>query len=130
MAPIKTRRQVSTHLHHLVGSGRELPVAELPTVRDLIRYGLHLRDTSDKNRRNYTNYNLVNDLTTGLLAQWCKANPKFSGSVVNSRVRIKAKLKSMWEQANKISVGRVKLWEKEIFMNKLDRLVDILASVK
>lgn len=78
MAHIKIRLQVSKHLHHLIGSGRELHVVGLQIVRNLIRYGLHLRDTSNKNRWNYTNDELVNDLTTGLLAQWCKADPKLA----------------------------------------------------
>ena len=73
MSQVKTRQQAWTHLHHMVGSGRELSVAELPTVRDLLRYGLYLRDISDKNRRNYTNDQLIADLMTGLLAQWKRA---------------------------------------------------------
>ena len=70
----------------MVGSGRELLVAELPTVRDLLRYGLYLRDISDTNRRNYTNDQLITDLMTGLLAQWKRASSKFSEPVINSDV--------------------------------------------
>jgi len=127
MSQIKTRLQVLTHLHHLVGPGRELHVAELPTVRDLIRYGLYLRESSDKDRRNYTTDELIADITTGLLAQWSKASPKFCEPVMNSHVRIRSKLKAVWEQATKVSSGRAKLDEKQRFMDKLDRMLDILT---
>src|SRR5688572_16109171 len=127
MSHVKTRLLAWTHLHHLVGSGRELPTAELPTVSDLIRYGLYLREMSDQDRRNYSNDQLVTDLMTGILAQWCRANPKFTEPVINTHTRIKAKLKSMWEQGNKVSLGRANLEEKDRFMEKLDRLMDILT---
>lgn len=124
---VKTRLQTSTPLHHLVGSGAELPVAELPTVRDLIRYGLYLRQISEQNRRNYSIDQLVDDIMKGLLLQWNRANTNFNGPVINSPVRIKSKLKAIWEQANKVSSGRVKMEEKDKFLKKLNRLMDILT---
>jgi hypothetical protein len=130
MSNVKTRLLAWTHLHHLVGSDRQLPAAELPTVGDLIRYGLYLREISDHDSRNYSNSQLVSDLTTGLLAQWCRANPKFTEPVINSHAIIKAKLKSMWEQGNKMSSGRgrrANLEEKDRFMEKLESFMDILA---
>src|ERR1043165_2811440 len=127
MSHVKTRLLAWISLHQLVGSGRELPTTELPTVRDLMRYGLYLREISDQDGRNYSNDQLVTDVMTGLLAQWCKANPKFTEPVINSNVRIKAKLKAMWQQANKVSSGRAKLEEKDRFMEKLDKLMDILT---
>ena len=75
MSHVKTRLLTWTHLHQLVVSSRELPTAELPTVRDLIRYELYLREMSDQDRRNYSNDQLVTDLMIGILAQWCRANP-------------------------------------------------------
>src|ERR1700761_7105852 len=128
MSQIKTRIQSSTLLHQLVGSGSELPVAELPTVRDLIRYGLYLREISEQDRHNYSTDQLVADITKGLLAQWYRANPQFSGSFINSHVRIKTKLKAIWKQVVKVSSGRAKQDEKDKFMDKLDRLMDILTS--
>ena len=127
MTNVKTRWNVCSHLHQLVGSARELPVAELPTVRDLIRYGLYLREISDQDRRNYTNEQLVTDLMTGLLAQWSKANSKFTEPVINSKARIRAKLKAMWDQANKVSSNRAKVHERNQFMVKLEKLMDILT---
>ena len=103
-----------------MGSGRQLPTTGLPTVRDLIRYGLYPREMSDQDRRNYSNDQLVTDLMTGVLAQCCRANPKFTELVVNSQVRIKAKFKSMWEKGNNMSPGRTKLEKKDNFMEKLE----------
>ena len=78
-----------------------------------MRYGMYLTEISDRDRRNYSNDQLVTDVMTGLLAQWCKANPKFTEPIINSNIRMKAKLKAMSEQANKVSSGRAKLEEKE-----------------
>ena len=127
MARVKTRLQAWTHLHHLVGTGRVLPVSELPTARDLIRYGLYMREISDQDRRNYSNDELIADVVTELLDRWSSANPQFIEPIINSKVRIKTKLKAVWDQANKVSAGRARLEEKERFLNKLDRLLDILT---
>lgn len=124
---VKTRLRNWTHLHDLVGSSRQLPTSELPTARDLIRYGLYLRETSEEDKRNYTNDKLVSDMMNGVLVQWSIANPKFIEPVINSNTRIKAKLKTLWEEANKVSLGRAKQQEKDKFMEKLDKLVDLLT---
>src|SRR5688572_13630787 len=68
---------------------------------------------SDQDRRNYSNDQIATDLMTGILAQWCRANPKFTEPVINTHARIKAKLKSMWEQGKKVSSGRANLEEKD-----------------
>jgi|SRR5688572_33176287 len=82
---------------------------------------------SDQDRRNYSNNQLVTDLMTGILAQWCRETPNFTEPVINTHARIKAKLKSTWEQGNKVSSGRANLEENDRFMEKLDRLMDILT---
>ena len=41
-----------THLHHLVGFGKEVPVTELPTPQDLLRYVLNIREISEFDKRN------------------------------------------------------------------------------
>ena len=105
---VKTRSQKWTRLHGLVGSSRQLPTSELPTARDLIRYGLYLRETSEEDKRIYTNDKLVSDMMNHLLAQWSRANPKFIEPVLNSKRRIEAKLNALWEEAKKVSQGRVK----------------------
>src|SRR5688572_11040765 len=130
MSHVKIRLLAWTHLHHLVGSGRELPTAELPTVRNLIRYGLYLGEMSDQDGRNCSKDQVVTDLMIRRLAQWCRANPKFTEPVINTYARIKAKLKSMWEQGNKVSSGRANLEEKDSSMeSSTDSWTYLPASV-
>jgi hypothetical protein len=113
-------------MHHLIGTGKELPIAELPTGRDLLRYGLYLRECSATNARNYSGDQLVDEVTEGMLAIWERANAKFCEPVINTKRRIKTKVKALWEQATEIALGRGRLDEKHKFIEKLDRLVDIL----
>ena len=50
----KTRKSTVTHLSLYVGTDRELISSELPTVRDMLRFGVLLREISEENRRNDT----------------------------------------------------------------------------
>ncbi|KAG7165368.1 putative leucine zipper transcription factor-like protein 1-like 5 [Homarus americanus] len=84
---------------------------------------------SEEDRRNYPVDNLINNgIVPGLLAQCRKANTLFTGPVINTEVRIRAKVKALWNKAVKMSMGNVKLEVKDGFMMKLDKLVDILTS--
>ena len=47
MAPKRrTRLGTLTHMNNLIGSGRDLLPSELPTLRDVMRYGIFLREQS------------------------------------------------------------------------------------
>ena len=50
----KTRSKSACQLSNLMGKGLEFLPLELSTSRDILKYGLHLRETSKKNQRNYT----------------------------------------------------------------------------
>ncbi|KAG7168709.1 putative leucine zipper transcription factor-like protein 1-like 8, partial [Homarus americanus] len=103
---IRTRSKSSCQLSHLVGTCRELPPAELTTARDLLGYGLFRREMNEEDRRNYPVDHLVNnDIVPGLLAHWRKANALFTGPVINTEVRIKSKMKALWNMALKVSMG-------------------------
>ncbi|KAG7161499.1 putative leucine zipper transcription factor-like protein 1-like 11 [Homarus americanus] len=55
---------------------------------------------SEADRRNYPVDHLINnDIVPGLLAQWRKANTLFTGPVINTEVRIRAKVKH-WNEAS------------------------------
>ena len=64
----KTRKSTVTHLSLYVGTGRELISSELPTVRDMLRFGVLLREISEEDRRNYTTEQLIGDVMKGPLA--------------------------------------------------------------
>ncbi|ESN99415.1 hypothetical protein HELRODRAFT_162963 [Helobdella robusta] len=80
-ASIRTRGKTSTHLSHYVGSDRKILTSELPTVSDLLRYGILLKQLSKKDKI-YIKKELAKDIMTALFDQWTKANSKFIYSVV------------------------------------------------
>ena len=122
----RTRLSTFTHMSNLIGTGRELLPSELPTLRDILRYGLLLREQSDENVRNYPAANLANDIYPEVLEQWRRANSAFISPIINSRVTIVKKIQQNWELAKNISLGRGKLDVKEAFASKLEKLFDIL----
>ena len=126
MAKVKTRTQSHSHLTNLAGSGRELLVSDLPTLRDILRYGIYLREQSEENKCNYSVDQLVEDIFPVLICQWRKANALFKPPVINDKRTIIIKLKEVWNQATNFSLGRGKLDAKERFNVKLDKLFDIL----
>src|SRR5688572_15881133 len=68
---------------------------------------------------------------TGILAQCCRANPKFTEPVIKTHTRIKAKLKYLWEQGNKASSGRANLEENDRSMeSSMDSWTYLPASVR
>ena len=121
----KTRLTTFTHMSNLIGTGRELLPSELPTVRDVLRYGL-LREQSGEDGRNYPAASLAKDIYPAMLQKWELANSSFVIPVVTSRITILNKIKVIWEQAKDISLGRGKHEVKESFNSKLDKLFDML----
>ena len=77
-----------SHLYHLVGFGKELPVTELPTPQDLLRYGLNIREIREFDKRNYYTDQLVSDTMEGLLGQWTIVRARFSEAVRNVHGKI------------------------------------------
>ena len=66
-AHVRTRTMSSSHLSNYVGTGQDLLVSELPTVRDLLRFAIYLRDQSTDNRRNYPVNQLVQQIYSSLI---------------------------------------------------------------
>ena len=122
----RTRLGTFTHMSNLIGTGRDLLPSELPTLRDVLRYGLLLREQSGEDVRNYPADCLAKDIYPKVLEKWERANNSFVAPVIISRVTILNKIQESWEQAKNISLGRGKLQVKEAFTAKLDKLFDIL----
>ena len=96
LMPPKKRTRLTTfmHLSNLLGTGRDLLPSELPTLRDILRYGLLLREQSDNDTRNYSVSDLAKDIYPANLEKWKRANDLFKQPVINSRRKcwIKRKL--------------------------------------
>lgn len=122
----KTRLATSTHMSNFIGTGREMLPSELPTLRDVLRYGLLLREQSGENVRNYPAATVAKDTYLKVLEKWELANSCFVVPILNSRVTVLKKIEENWEKAKNISLGRGKLEVKEAFIATLDKLFDIL----
>ena len=122
----KTRKKSGSHMSNYLGTGKELLPSELPTTRDLLRFGLLKREQSEEDKRNYTVDQLVKEMMRALVEQWQKANAQFQFPVINHPDTIYKKVKTLWDDAVKVSLGRGNLKVKERFSEKLDKLLDIL----
>ena len=76
--PSKTRLNASTQISVAFGTGEQFLVSELPTNRDVIRYGILLgEDCDDIKKINYPVKEMAKDLLPALLHQWSSANLEF-----------------------------------------------------
>ena len=75
-------------MSNFVGTEMELLVSELPTVRDVLKYGIYLREQSLDDKRNYPMNTLVGDIYPSLIDQWSKANALCKAPVINKKCTI------------------------------------------
>jgi len=61
-------------MSNLIGSGRQLLPSELPTLRDVMRYGILLREQCGEDVRNYPEISLAKDIYHKVLEKWERAN--------------------------------------------------------
>jgi hypothetical protein len=69
------------HRSNLIESGRELLPYELPTLRDIMRYGILLRTQSGEDVRNYSADSLAKDIYPKVLEKWELAKSSFVASL-------------------------------------------------
>ena len=112
-------------MNNLLGTSRDLLPSELPTLRDVLRYGLLLREQNDDDKRNYPTANLAKDIYPAVIENWKRANDLFKPPVINSRITVLNKIQDSRELAKDISLGRGKSEVKKRFIAKLGKLFDI-----
>ena len=117
---------MATSLSSLVGTGREFLPSELPTYRDVLRYGVLLKERSEIDACHYPPIKIAKDIIPALLSQWIKANAEFKAPVIIHETTLVKKIKNILEQGMEVARGRVKLAKKQAFIDKLDKLLDIL----
>ena len=100
MAARKTRGSLTTHMTSLVGSGREFIPSQLPTNRDVLRFGLYLREQAEADKRNYPVNILVRDIVP--VAQWTKANAEFKFPVTIHKEALCGRVKRLCEDGVKL----------------------------
>ena len=123
---VRTRNKSSSRLSDYLGTGRELLVSDLPTTRDILRFGLLKREEYHLYKRNFTVDMICDEMRDGLISQWQSANGLFQYPVISDSSNIKKNLKFHWEQAVRFSEGKGKKVDMDKFKDKLDLLFDIL----
>ncbi|XP_047137373.1 uncharacterized protein LOC124813865 [Hydra vulgaris] len=121
-----TRWKNDSCLRQYLGSGKELPTAKLPTLRDVLRYGIFLRETSKLNRRNYSNSDLIPDIYNKLLEKWQMASVLFVPPVISLKHNLVTRLKVAWNKANLISQNRASKFIKQKLNLIIDKLFDLV----
>ena len=131
MASVRTRHKSASNLSEFLGTGQEFLVSELPTLRDVLRFGIFLREKRD-DQRNYSVKDMVKDITPFVFQKWTKANALFRSPVVVSEARARVKIEDAWNLASRIArnVGAVKQDKKTSFVESLDKVFDILHCKK
>ena len=81
-----TRASIKFSISQYIGSGKEFTLTELPTLREVLRYGVFLQEKykieHDKDYRNYSIQDVAKDVLPSLLAQWKRANCEFKPPVI------------------------------------------------
>nr|XP_047145333.1 uncharacterized protein LOC124818441 [Hydra vulgaris] len=121
-----TRWRNDSFLRQYLGSGKELPTAELPTLRDVLRYGIFLRETSKLNRRNYSNSDLIQNIYNKISEKWQMASVLFVPPVISLKHNLVTRLKVAWNKANLISQNRASKLIKQKFNLIIDKLFDLV----
>ena len=123
----RTRHKSGTHMSEFLGTGKELLVSDLPTLRDVLRFGILLREQHDEDLRNYLVKEMARDMIPPIVNQWLRANALFKPPVIVSEKTIIDKIIEAWQIASDISLKKAKKAKKEKNVSKLDKLFDILS---
>ena len=127
MAGVTTRKKCGSKLSEYLGKGKLLHISELPTLRDVLRFGLYLQETSALDKRNYPVVNLMKDIYTEILKLWSNANALFTYPVIQHENTILSHLKENWELAGMVARGKATVKKRQELENNLDKLFDLLS---
>ena len=112
----------------IVGESSELPNSDLPTVRNILAYGLLLKERSAEASHLVSNQDLANELCVAVKNVWARVNVQIiSEGVIQNDKNIIKRIKSDWEMMTKVSNKKAKKKDEQLFMEKLDRAFNILT---
>ena len=127
MSGVRTRKTSGSNLSDVIGKEKEFLASELPTARDVLQFGLFLKETDNRPASKYPVSELINNIYIQLHSQWMKANHLFAFPVIITEKAAKNKLKDLWSTATLIAnKKKINKAQKVGFEKKLDRLFDLL----
>ena len=107
----RTHHAFSTKMAEYLGTGKELLVTEVPTLRACLRQGLLLQQEKlvmgEINHRVYPITKMMEEVADKVLAQWQKANVKFEPPVVIQKKALIKRLVESWKKVSDIAWGRI-----------------------
>ena len=122
----KTRHASGSKMSDLLGPGKEFTLSELPTLREVLRYGIWLRLENTEDQRNYNKKEMAKDIVNKVLEQWARANNQFKNPVILSEKTLCDKVVSLWDKAFRLANEKMTAAvELKKFYSGLDRLFDI-----
>ena len=84
-------RQSMTFMSKEFGTGKQLLVSELPTVRDILQYEILLKEQHEGSFRNCQITDIAKTMMEATISQWTKANALFQPPVILSAQQITKK---------------------------------------
>ena len=98
---------------------------ELPTVRDCLRYGLFLRETTADFNSNQSTMGFLQVVLEQIRIRWQRANAQFLPPVPIQDKPIMTKLTGLWKKCTKIAWNKSTAKDKDKFEEVVDKLFDI-----
>ena len=128
----QTRLQNSaSKFRQLVGPGKELIPSEVPTLRAALQKGILIKERKlieeGSDLKDVHVKDCCRELAPAILAQWQKANRKFSPPVVVTEDALAKRLESLWNRANEIARGRATKKQEQKLLDELDHLLDVTS---
>ena len=117
------------NLKTLVGPSKSFPHSDLPSLRDILAAGMHIKEVSLASTKQHSIRDLCMELTDLLISLYSKANKEFlPGKNMMNRDTIINKVERDWRRALDIvnNKGKSVKQKKENMMLKLDKIYSVL----
>ena len=132
-----TRASAHTHLVDMVGGPEELPLADLPTRRSVLRKMILEKMQDPRDIRNIPNMEVAVKVGGSVLDAWGKINSKMERALVKEK-EVARRVFHLWERLLDVASGGKKGKKKkkkygnqnnkkEVFVADLDKLFDITS---
>ena len=120
MATRSKKADKRPNLSNLIGNAKDLMQSELPTLRQCFQYSLLVQERSVKSLTNRDKFKLVNNAIRSI---WLSVHPLL---VLQDEKYSLDRLIKEWDCAQKVAPKNANFASKNAFLNRLDKLFDIL----
>ena len=129
MSVKRTRHSSSTAIMAYLGTSRELLLAELPTLRAVLRLALFLRENEDQYLSQISIEAVMKKVAVQVVAQYKRANYEFEPPVIMTLPGITVNLLKTWQMVSLVAKAKSSKKQKEDLESKLDLIFDIIRYI-